>query len=76
MRELLLAIQGKLTQCLENQNITEEICLEDIIKIMSDYYSTLEPKIITEILDGGVIMNDECCVQVISATRTFFRKNT
>ena len=59
MRELLLAIQGKLTQCLENQNITEEICLEDIIKIMSDYYSTLEPKIITEILDGGVIMNDE-----------------
>ena len=59
MRKLLLAIQGKLTQCLENQNITEEICLEDIIKIMSDYYSTLEPKIITEILDGGVIMNDE-----------------
>ena len=59
MRELLLAIQCKLTQCLENQNITEEICLEDIIKIMSDYYSTSEPKIITEILDGGVIMNDE-----------------
>jgi hypothetical protein len=55
----LLAIQDKITEFLVKKCITEEMCMDGILKILKDYHISSEPKPMLMILDGDVIMNDE-----------------